>query len=121
MRTPRELVEELVDAYNAKSIERLLALYRPDARFWDPLHREGVVGRAAIGDLIGGLFERYPDEKMSVVTLVADETHAVAELRSTGTAASGRPFELEFTEVYETSDGQISSCRVYIDTGEIPD
>ena len=120
MRTPRELVEELVEAYNAKSLERVLALYRPDARFWDPLHREGVAGRAAIGDVIGGLFESYPDEQMSVVTLVADETHAVAEFRSVGTAASGRPFELELTEVYETSDGQISSCRVYIDTAEIP-
>jgi ketosteroid isomerase-like protein len=57
---------------------------------------------------------------MSVVTLVADATHAVAEFRSVGTTASGRPFELELTEVYETSDGQISSCHVYIDTAEIP-
>jgi len=120
MRTPRELVEELVEAYNAKSLERVLALYRHDARFWDPLHPEGVAGRAAIGEVIGGLFESYPDEQMSVVTLVADETHAVAEFRSVGTAASGRPFELELTEVYETSDGQISFCRVYIDTAEIP-
>jgi ketosteroid isomerase-like protein len=98
MRTSRELVEELVDAHNAKSIERLLALYRPDVRLWDPLHREGVVGRAAIGDVIGGLFERYPDEKMSVVKLVADETHTAAEFRSIGTAASGRPFELGVRE-----------------------
>ena len=120
MRTPRELVEELVEAYNVKSLDGVLALYRPDARFWDPLHREGVVGRAAIGDVIGCLFERYPDEQMSVITLVADETHAVAELRSVGTAASGRPFELEFTEVYEVNDGQVASCHVYIDTGEIP-
>jgi ketosteroid isomerase-like protein len=120
MRTPREVVEELVDAYNAKSIERVVALYRPDARFWDPFHREGVVGQAAIGDVIGDLFERYPDETMSVVALVADEARAVAEFRSVGTAANGRPFELEFTEVYEMSDGQISSCHVYIDTGEIP-
>jgi ketosteroid isomerase-like protein len=121
MGTPRELVEELVDAYNAKSLDRILALYRPDARFWDPLHPDGVVGRAAIGDVIGGLFESYPDEQMSVVTLVADETHAVAEFRSVGTTTSGRPFELDLTEVYETSDGQISSCHVYIDTAEIPE
>jgi ketosteroid isomerase-like protein len=120
MRTPREVVEELVEAYNAKSLERILALYRPDARFWDPLHREGVSGRAAIGEVIGGLFESYPDEQMSVVTLVADETHAVAEFRSVGTSAGGRPFELELTEVYELSDGQIASCHVYIDTAEIP-
>jgi ketosteroid isomerase-like protein len=120
MRTPGEVVEELVDAYNAKSPERLLALYRPDACFWDPLHRDGVVGREGISEVIDGLFQSFPDERMSIVTLAADETHAVAELRSAGTTSSGRAFELEFTEVYEVSDGQIASCRVYIDTGEIP-
>jgi ketosteroid isomerase-like protein len=121
MRTPGEVVEELVDAYNTKSLDRLLALYRPDARFWDPFHRDGVVGREAISEVIHGLFESFPDEKMSIVTLAADETHAVAEFRSAGTTSSGRPFELEFTEVYEMSHGQIASCRVYIDTSEIPD
>jgi len=120
MRTPKDVVEELVDAYNEKSIDRLLALYRPCARFWDPFHREGVVGRAAIGEVIRGLFERFPDERMSVVTLVADETHAVAEFKSAGTGPRGEPFELEFTEVYEVDDGQIASCHVYIDTDHIP-
>jgi ketosteroid isomerase-like protein len=120
MRTPAEVVGELVDAYNAKAPARLLALYRPDARFWDPFHRAGVVGRDGISEVIHELFRSFPDEKMSIVTLAADETHAVAEFRSVGTAASGRPFELEFTEVYEVSGGQIASCRVYIDTGEIP-
>ena len=33
------------------------------------------------------LFESFPNERMSIVTLAADETHAVAEFRSTGTAA----------------------------------
>src|SRR5206468_9321473 len=35
-RTPRELVRELVEAYNEKSLERLVELYRPEARYWDP-------------------------------------------------------------------------------------
>lgn len=119
--TPREIVAELVDAYNAKSVERILALYRPDARFWDPFHEQGVVGRSEIGKLIQGLFERFPDEKMTIVTLVADDTHAVAEFESTGTARDGRSFRLEFTEVYEVKDEQIASCRVYIDTADVPD
>jgi ketosteroid isomerase-like protein len=120
MRTPREVVLELVDAYNAKSLERLVALYRADGSFWDPFHRDGVVGRAKIAEVLGQLFERYPDEQMSIVTLAADETHAVAEFRSTGTATSGLPFELQFTEVYEVTDGEIASCRVYLDTQEVP-
>jgi ketosteroid isomerase-like protein len=120
MRTPNDVVHELVDAYNAKSLERLLALYRPDARFWDPFHRDGVIGRERIADVLRGLFQSLPDEQMSIVTLAADDTYAVAEFKSTGTARGGRPFELEFTEVYEVNDGQIASCRVYLDTQEVP-
>ncbi len=120
MDTPTDIVHELVDAYNAKSLQRLLALYRSDARFWDPFHRDGVVGREQIAEVLRGLFESYPDERMSISTLVADDAHAVAEFRSTGTTQDGRPFELEFTEVYEIEDGRISSCRVYLDTQEVP-
>ncbi len=120
MGAPKEVVGELVEAYNAKSLDRLLALYSADARFWDPLHRGGVTGHAAIAEVLEGLFEAFPDERMSIVTLAGDETHAVAEFRSTGTAASGRPFQLEFTEVYEVSGGQIVDCRVYLDTEQLP-
>jgi ketosteroid isomerase-like protein len=116
----KELIRELVDAYNAKSVERLLALYRPDARFWDPLHRDGVTGHEAIADVIGGLFATFPDERMSIETLVADDAYAVAEFRSTGTAPGAEPYEVEFTEVYEVSNGQIASCRVYLDTEALP-
>jgi ketosteroid isomerase-like protein len=118
--SPRELVRSLVAAYNAKDLEALLDLYAPDARFWDPFHREGVTGRSEIGQLLGGLFAAYPDERMAVVTLAADGEHAVAELRSTGTTAAGDPFELDFTEVYEMRGGRIASCRVYLDPQQLP-
>lgn len=120
-RTPRAVVEELVDAYNAKSLDRVLELYHPEARFWDPFHRDGVVGREQIGEVIRALFEQYPDERMSVTTLVADDTHAVAEFTSSGTSTAGEPFRLEFTEVYELRGEQVVSCHVYIDTAEVPD
>jgi len=117
---PKEVVRELVDAYNAKSVERLVALYRPDARFWDPLHQDGVVGREAIEGVIRGLFEAFPDERMSIRTLAADDTYAVAEFESTGTTADGKLFNLEFTEVYEIDNGEIASVRVYINPSQLP-
>jgi ketosteroid isomerase-like protein len=117
---PKELVGALVDAYNEKRLDALLDLYDPEARFWDPLHRDGVVGREAIGGVIGQLFEAFPDERMSIVTLAADETTAVAEFHSTGTAPGGGRFELDFTEVYEVRDGRIVSCRVYLDPQQLP-
>ena len=117
---PKDVVSALVDAYNEKRLEPLLELYDPDARFWDPLHRDGVVGREAIGGVIEQLFVAFPDERMSVVTLAADDTTAVAELHSTGTAPSGGRFELDFTEVYEVADGRVVSCRVYLDPEQLP-
>jgi len=113
-------VRALVDAYNRKSLTDVLACYRADAFFWDPLHPEGVRGRQAIGDVLGALFAAFPDERMAVETLAADETHAVAEFRSTGTTRDGRRFELEFTEVYEVIEGEIASCYVYLDPERLP-
>jgi ketosteroid isomerase-like protein len=118
--TPAGIVRELVDAYNAKSLERLLALYRPDARFWDPFHRDGVAGREAIAEVLRGFFAAFPDERMEIRTLCAEGDYAVAEFASTGTTAGGERFELEFTEVYQVYDEQIASCRVYIDTRQVP-
>jgi ketosteroid isomerase-like protein len=78
------------------------------------------VGREAIADVLRSLFESFPDERMSIVALAADDACAVAEFRSTGTTRGGKPFELEFTEVYELNHGQIASCHVYIDTQAVP-
>lgn len=118
MRDPKSIVRELVDAYNAKSIDRLVALYHPDGRLWSPFERDGIVGHAAIGASIGRLFEAYPDEQMTIELLAGDETHAIAEFRSVGLGPDRR--EVRFTEVYEVRDGRIAACHVYIDPEELP-
>lgn len=119
-RSPKEVVCALAEAYNAKSLEGILDLYRPDARYWDPLHRDGVAGREAIGGLMRELFAAFPDERMETETLASDETHAVAEFRSTGTSSSGQRFELELTEVYEIVEERIAWCRAYFDPKQLP-
>jgi hypothetical protein len=118
MNDPKSIVRELVDAYNAKSVDRLVALYHPDGRLWSPFERDGTVGHAAIGASIRRLFETYPEEQMTVELLAADDTHAVAEFRSVGLGPSRG--EVRFTEVYEMRDGRIATCHVYIDPEELP-
>lgn len=120
-RTPKDVVRAAVAAYNAKELGVLLDLYRPDGRYWDPLRQEGVVGREAVGTALAELFAAVPDEQLTVETLAGDEQFAVAELRGTGTfAATGVPFELELTEVYEVVGGRIASCRAYFDPRQLP-
>lgn len=118
---PKDVVRAMVDAYNAKSLPGVLDLYAPDARYWDPLHADGVAGRDALAEFLAGLFAVSPDERMEIVTLAGDERFAVAELRSTGTdAATGESFDLDLTEVYEVVDGQLTSCRAYFDPKQLP-
>jgi steroid delta-isomerase-like uncharacterized protein len=117
----KAVVRSLVRAYNAKSVAEVAGLYGDDAVYWDALHRDGVRGRAAIRELIASLFDAYPDERLEIEALVADDRQAVAELLSTGTAAGGRPFRLALTEVYTVEDGRIVSCRAYFDPEQLTD
>lgn len=113
---PKDVARAAVAAYNAKELGAVLDLYRPDGRYWDPLHTEGVAGREAIRKAIAEMFEAVPDEQLEFETLAGDERYAVAELRSRGTLdVTGVRFELELTEVYEVVGGQIASCRAYFD------
>lgn len=118
-RIPKDVVRAAVAAYNAKELGALLDLYRPDGRYWDPLHRQGVAGREAVGKAIAQMFASAPDEQLAIETLAGDEVYAVAELRGTGTLAAGEPFELDLTEVYEVVGGQIASCRAYFDPTQL--
>lgn len=118
MLDPKSIVRELVDAYNARSVDRLVALYHPDGRRWSPFERGGIVGHAAIGDSIRRHFEAYPDEEMTIELLAGDDTHAVAELHSVGLGPDRG--EVRFTEVYEVRDERITACHVYIDPEELP-
>jgi steroid delta-isomerase-like uncharacterized protein len=117
----KAVVQALVRAYNARSVEEVAGLYGDDAVYWDPLHPEGVRGRAAIRELLVSLFDAYPDERLEIEALVADDRQAVAELLSTGTAPGGRPFRLALTEVYAVQDGRIVSCRAYFDPVQLTD
>lgn len=120
-RAPQDVARAAVAAYNGKELGPILDLYRADGRYWDPLHQEGVAGREAVGTAIAEMFASVPDEQLEIETLAGDEQYAVAELRSTGTfAATGVPFELELTEVYEVVGGQIASCRAYFDPKQLP-
>lgn len=120
-RSPKDVARALVDAYNDKSVERVLELYTPDGRYWDPVRPEGVEGTGALRTLYEDSFAAAPDERMEIVALAGDERFAVAELRGTGRlAGSGAGFQLDLTAVYDVADGRIAACRAYYDRRQLP-
>ena len=110
----RAAVHTIVAAYNAKDLEALSALYHPDATYWSALSdlREG---RDSIRGHIQELFTALPNEQMRATVVIAEGDTAVAEFESAGQDADGVDYRIEFTEVIQFDEGQISSVTVYID------
>lgn len=110
----RALVRRIVEAYNEHDTEALVALYHPDVTYWSPLGGEQR-GVQAVRDHIEHLHEILPDERMAAQTIITDGEVAVAEFVSSGTNPGGRPYRIEFTEVFEIDDGRITAIKVYLD------
>ncbi|MGH3004752.1 MAG: nuclear transport factor 2 family protein [Gaiellaceae bacterium] len=107
-RRPKELVERLVEARNARADDRAAHLLADDVRYWDCL-RGDVAGR----DTVVAALAAAHGTRLAVETLTGDETHVVVELRVDGE----RPHRA--TEVYVLGDdARIASCRVYFDPQE---
>jgi len=114
----QELIDQLVSAYNAHSTEILSELYQPDVSYWSVLSGTSH-GRQAVIESIERLHVELPDEQMRVKTVIADDDVIVVEFQSTGTDSDGRPYVLDFTEVFQVVDGKVASIKVYIDPDEV--
>lgn len=114
----RSIVAQLVEAYNAKDRGAIAVLYQEDARYWSALG-DWQYGLPEILSHIEELHRKLPDEKMAVKVLATDGASIVVEFVSTGTAPSGEPYELEFTEVIDLVDGKIATVKVYLDPAEV--
>ena len=81
----------------------------------------GTSGRTSdiIKAHIEELHSTLPDEQMEALAVVTDGDTVVVEFRSSGTAPTGKPYRLDFTEVMELRDGKISMVKVYLDPDEV--
>ncbi len=114
----RTLVQELVERYNAKDVDGLIALYHSNAAYWSPLG-DWQRGVDHIRTQLEELHRTLPDEQMAILSLMTDGETAVVEFASTGTAPSGKPYRIEFTEVLDIRNGKIERVRVYLDPEEV--
>lgn len=114
----RLLVEQIIEAYNSRDTDALVALYQPDITYWSALggSQEGI---STVRAHLDHLHETLPDEQMRAKTVITDGELIVVEFESTGTNAAGSPYSIEFTEVFELRDGKVASIKVYLDPEEI--
>lgn len=114
----REALRRLVEAYNAKDRDALGELYADDIELWSSLG-ESTSGRDRVLAHVDELFKALPDERMRADTVVTDSTTVVVEFTSSGKDSAGEPYEIQFTEVFELSDGKFTAIRTYIDPDDV--
>lgn len=118
MPTP-EQVRAVVDAYvggtNAVDKDAVLALFRPDAIWHDPVGQPPHAGREGIGafwDQVHALAERIELVPRDVI-VAGSEAAMVFEIR---TVVGGSTLEMDAVEVFEVGDdGLIVTLKAYWD------
>ena len=104
------------EAFNAKALENLLALYADDAEHFSPKLKirmpetNGLVkGKDAMRQWWQDAFDRLPTLHYNVKTLTANSYRVFMEYTRT---VAGEP-DMQVAEVLEIKDGKIVFSRVY--------
>jgi len=127
----RSLIERNIELWNARDREGWMAgmdLHRLELQAPGGMRLTGREAADAIWSTwIGG----FPDNRLEIITIHADDRGGVHEGRFVGThagtlrgpageiAATGRTVDARFTGVYEFEEGKITSFHLYFDQAEL--
>jgi limonene-1,2-epoxide hydrolase len=127
----RSLIERDIELWNARDREGWMA--------GRDLHRLEIqapggprlTGREAAETIWNMYNEAFPDNRLDIIAIHADDRGGVHEGRATGThtgtlrgpageiAATGRSADMRFCGVYEIDEGKITSFHLYFDQAEL--
>jgi steroid delta-isomerase-like uncharacterized protein len=123
MRTPGEVVEAWVAAFNAGDALAATALYHEEAINLQVAMGEATVGRGAIYEELLAFFRAFPDTFTHIENLFQDGEWAILEWIGGGTwqgefagmAPNGKSFTLRGCGFFQVSEGKIQFQRGYWD------
>jgi steroid delta-isomerase-like uncharacterized protein len=127
--TSIEMVQRLVDAWNARNLDDFIALLAHDIEWYDPAMPEPPVrGRAAVRAFAEAVLQAFPDftyeiqppiccapdgSRCAVVWRIsASHLHA---LQPAGYAPTGRRANIEGVDVLDIRDGQVARILTAFD------
>lgn len=117
------LVDAWSQAYNAHDLDALLACYGDDIRNTQHPWDRTVVGTEAMRAVYTKTFAAFPDIRLTVRSIIADDDGVAVRWTFAGTMRgpfagqppSGRSFALEGCEVFTIRDGRIVEQHGYWD------
>ncbi|HYC42584.1 MAG TPA: nuclear transport factor 2 family protein [Noviherbaspirillum sp.] len=117
--TPKALCEQYLEALNEGRLERVLALFEPDAYVLSPLY-----GRMPVAPFYAGLFGDTNRSETTFVNLFESASGAVAlQFHYRWTLKSGRVVEFDCVDVFALSAdrSRFASLTIIYDTAPLRD
>jgi|RhiMethySRZTD1v2_1073278.scaffolds.fasta_scaffold2039839_2 ketosteroid isomerase-like protein len=119
----RRVVLDQLAAMDRGDVDAQLALMTEDVRWWIPASASAhaalprpLVGRAAVGGLLGSAPERFTQVSVIVDRVIAEGDHVAVMLRVHAGTVSGNDYEGEYLWAYRLADGLIAEMWEYLDT-----
>ena len=122
-KTPKEVLQAWVDAYNARDPYALADLYHENAEVIQVAFGEHLRGHAALLESFESFFDAFPDNYTHIENLFECGDWAMLEWRGGGTltgtlgrhAPTGKSFTLRGCGFFHITDGKIRFQRGYFD------
>lgn len=126
----KQVLEQAVEAFNAKDEEKFVAMASPDVELPSPggINLRGIDGFRQWFRL---WTEAFPDRQVRYHNIVGDENQAIGEGTFTGSHTgvmrlptgdvppTGRSVTLDYAAVQRVSNGKITYLRHYLDVMEL--
>ena len=106
-KTPEQVAQGLIDAYNARNMDGILRAYSPESTAYALPSGEVILkGHEAIRKKFSRIMEPNVRLKVEIVTRIVDGKFVIDKEKITGTV-DGKPQEFYGTVIYEIADGVI--------------
>ena len=107
VRSPEQVAQSLVDAYNARNMDGILKAYAPDSVAYALPSGEVILkGHDEIRKKFAKVLEPNFKLKVEVVNRIVDGKFVIDKEKISGTS-EGKPVEFYGTVIYEITDGLI--------------
>ncbi len=121
------MIEQWVDAWNAKDMERMKSMYAEDVVLYQGPVRKSLKGWGYVHDRLQDLATGFPDARIKINDLHIDGDIAILEFNETGTQTgrfldyepTGNEIDIDSCLVFRVSRGKIINHTTYLDTATI--
>lgn len=106
------VIQDQVNAFNARDLERFLSFYAPSVVIEDGGGNVMMQGHEGMRAFYGPLFAQSPELHVDIPSRIHIDSWVIDEEEATGAQVEGFPPELHAAVVYQVVDGKIARVRL---------